>query len=37
MIVIVRDPHQLVSRRALTMADVVAMLVVFVAIVVILF
>ena len=37
MIVILRDPHELVSRRALTMTDVVAMLVVFVAIVAILF
>jgi hypothetical protein len=36
--VIVRDPHVLVSRRlALTMTDVVAMLVVVVAIVAILF
>ena len=35
---ILRDPHGLVSRRsALTMTDVVAMLVVFVAIVAILF
>jgi hypothetical protein len=34
---ILRDPHELVSRRALTMTDVVAMLVVFVAIVAILF
>ena len=34
---ILRDPHELVSRRlALTMTDVVAMLVVFVAIVAIL-
>ena len=33
-----RDPHELVSRRlALTMTDIVAMLVVFVAIVAILF
>ena len=35
--VILRDPHGLLSRRALTMTDVVAMLVVFVAIVAILF
>jgi hypothetical protein len=36
--VILRDPHVLVSRRlALTMTDVVAMLVVVVAIVAILF
>ena len=35
---ILRDPHELVSRRlALTMTDVVAMLVVFLAIVAILF
>jgi hypothetical protein len=35
---ILRDPHELVSRRvALTMTDIVAMLVVFVAIVAILF
>ena len=37
MVVILRGPHQLVSRRALTIADVVAMLVVVIAIVVILF
>ncbi len=37
MDVILRHPHELVSRRALTLADVVAMLVVFVAIVAILF
>jgi hypothetical protein len=36
--VLLRDPHEPVSRRlALTMADIVAMLVVFVAIVAILF
>jgi hypothetical protein len=34
---ILRDPHELVSRRALTMTDVVAVLVVFVAIIAILF
>jgi hypothetical protein len=35
---ILRDPYELVSRRlALTMTDIVAMLVVFVAIVAILF
>jgi hypothetical protein len=35
---ILRDPHELVSRRlALTMTDIIAMLVVFVAIVAILF